>query len=315
MRAYIIRRLLILPVMLVLMSLILFLLLFIRPGNASLSVVGGFNDAGRAAEFEKSLGLDRPWYVQYGDWLFDAVRGDLGKSLKPPRQSVSSQIQERVGTTVEIGILTILLSGVIGISVGIISAIKRNNWLDYVLRVTTIAGISVPNFWIATLVVTLPARWWGWTPISRNYVKFSENPIENLQILIWPALVLSISSSAYVARIVRSSMLETLYSDHVRTARAKGLQERVVIIQHVFRSSLVTLITVLGLQFGTILGGSVIAEQIFTVPGLGLLTFEAVLTSDYILLLGAMMLFVIVFLLMQLAVDILYTVVDPRIRY
>lgn len=315
MRAYIIRRLLILPVMLVLMSLILFLLLFIRPGNASLSVVGGFNDAGRAAEFEKSLGLDRPWYVQYGDWLFDAVRGDLGKSLKPPGRSVSSQIQERVGTTVEIGILTILLSGVIGISVGIISAIKRNNWLDYVLRVTTIAGISVPNFWIATLVVTLPARWWSWTPISRNYVTFSENPIENLQILIWPALVLSISSSAYVARIVRSSMLETLYSDHVRTARAKGLQERVVIIQHVFRSSLVTLITVLGLQFGTILGGSVIAEQIFTVPGLGLLTFEAVLTSDYILLLGAMMLFVIVFLLMQLAVDILYTVVDPRIRY
>ncbi len=315
MRAYIIRRLLILPVMLVLMSLILFLLLFIRPGNASLSVVGGFNDAGRAEEFEKSLGLDRPWYVQYGDWLFDAARGDLGKSLKPPRQSVTSQIQERVGTTVEIGLLTILLSGVIGISVGIISAIKRNNWLDYVLRVTTIAGISVPNFWIATLVVTLPARWWSWTPISRDYVKFSENPIENLQILIWPALVLSIGSSAYVARIVRSSMLETLYSDHVRTARAKGLHERAVIIQHVFRSSLVTLITVLGLQFGTILGGSVIVEQIFTVPGLGLLTFEAVLTSDYILLLGAMMLFVIVFLLMQLAVDILYTVVDPRIRY
>jgi peptide/nickel transport system permease protein len=315
MRTYIIRRLLVVPPMLVVMSFILFILLFIRPGNASLAVVGGFNDAESAAAFEKELGLDRPWFVQYLDWLGSAVTGDFGKSLKPPRTDVMDLISERIFTTVEIALLTIFMSALIGITVGMISAVKRNTWLDYVLRVTTIAGISVPNFWVATLLLVLPAIWWGWTPLSQNFTTFTENPIKNLSILFWPALVLSISSSAYVARIVRSSMLENLYSDHVRTARAKGLHERVVVIRHVFRSSLVTLITVLGLQFGTILGGSLIAEQIFAIPGLGLLTYEAVLTSDYILVLGAMMLFATVFLLMTLAVDILYTVVDPRIRY
>jgi peptide/nickel transport system permease protein len=315
MRTYIIRRLIIVPPMLVVMSFILFILLFIRPGNASLAVVGGFNDAESAAAFEKELGLDRPWFVQYLDWLGSAVTGDFGKSLKPPRTDVMDLISERILTTVQIALLTIFMSALIGITVGMISAVKRNTWLDYVLRVTTIAGISVPNFWVATLLLVLPAIWWGWTPLSQNFTTFTENPIKNLSILFWPALVLSISSSAYVARIVRSSMLENLYSDHVRTARAKGLHERVVVIRHVFRSSLVTLITVLGLQFGTILGGSLIAEQIFAIPGLGLLTYEAVLTSDYILVLGAMMLFATVFLLMTLAVDILYTVVDPRIRY
>lgn len=301
--------------MLVVMSFILFILLFIRPGNAALAVVGGFNDAESQAAFEKELGLDRPWIVQYLDWLGGAVRGDFGQSLKPPRADVMDLIGERIFTTVEIALLTIFMSALIGITVGMISAVKRNTWLDYVLRVTTIAGISIPNFWVATLLLVLPAIWWGWTPLSQNFTTFTENPIKNLSILFWPALVLSISSSAYVARIVRSSMLENLYSDHVRTARAKGLRERVVVIRHVFRSSLVTLVTVLGLQFGTILGGSLIAEQIFAIPGLGLLTYEAVLTSDYILVLGSMMLFATVFLLMTLAVDILYTVVDPRIRY
>lgn len=315
MRNYIIRRLLIMPFMLVAMSLILFLLLFIRPGNAALAVVGGFNEASREAAFEKSLGLDRPWYIQYLDWLGNAARGDLGQALRPPRPDVADQIQERIWVTLEIGLLTIVLSAAIGITVGIISAVKRNSWIDYALRLLTITGISVPSFWIATLCLTLPAIWWGWTPLSQNYVKFQDNPIENLRIVIWPALVVAISSSAYIARIVRSSMLDALHSDHVRTARAKGLKERVVVLRHVFRGSLVTLVTVLGLQFGTVLGGSLIAEQIFAIPGLGLLTYEAVFTSDYIVVLGAMMVFSVVFLLMTLVVDILYTVVDPRIRY
>lgn len=315
MRAYVIRRLIGLPVMLFLMSLLLFLLLFIRPGNAALAVVGGFNEAARQKDFEHQLGLDRPWYVQYFDWAGHAITGDLGKSLKPPRKSVTGQIKERIGNTVEIGLLTISISSLIGVTVGIISAVKRNSWLDYLLRVTTIAGISIPNFWTATLLLTLPAIWWSWTPLAPEFVSFTENPIKNLSIMIWPALVLSISSAAYVARIVRSSMLETLYSDHVRTARAKGLQERVVVFQHVFRNSLITLITVIGLQLGTILGGSVIAEQIFAIPGLGLLTYDAVLTLDYILVLGTVMVFALMFLLINIGVDILYTVVDPRIRY
>ena len=305
------------PVMLLVMSFFLFVLLFLRPGNAAFAVSGGFNEQGpRSEAFEKSLGLDRPWYVQYSDWLWHAVRGDLGKALKPPRHSVSSQIKERIGNTAEIGLLTIALSAIVGISVGVISAAKRNSAIDYVLRFTTIVGISVPTFWTATLLVTLPSRWWGQTPgLATNYETLFGNPIENLKIVIWPALILSISSAAYIARIVRSSMLETLYSDHVRTARAKGLNERVVILRHVLRSSLITVITVIGLQLGTVLGGAVIAEQIFAIPGMGLLTYEAVFAEDYILVLGTMMVFAVMFLVVTLGVDILYTFVDPRIRY
>ena len=317
MRAYIFRRLIAMPIMLLAMSFFLFLLLFIRPGNAAFAVSGGFNEQGpRSVAFEHSLGLDRPWYTQYGDWLWHAVRGDLGNALKPPRHSVSSQIMERIGNTAEIGLLTILLSALIGIVVGVISAVKRNSAIDYGLRLLTIIGISVPSFWTATLLVTLSSKYWGVTPgLTTNYETLFGNPIENLKIVIWPALILSISSAAYIARIVRSSMLETLYSDHVRTARAKGLQERVVILRHVLRSSLLTLITVLGLQLGTVLGGAVIAEQIFAIPGMGLLTYEAVFAEDYIVVLGAMMVFAAMFLVVTLVVDITYTFVDPRIRY
>jgi peptide/nickel transport system permease protein len=315
--AYITRRLITVPLMLLAMSFFLFVLLFLRPGNAAFAVSGGFNEAGpRSEEFEKSLGLDRAWYVQYGDWLWHAVRGDLGTSLKPPRESVSSQIAERIGNTAEIGILTILLSTIIGVAVGIISAVKRNTVIDYFLRLSTIVGISVPSFWTATLLVTLPARWWGVTPgLASNYVTLFENPLENLKIVFWPALILSVASAAYIGRIVRSSMLEMLYADHVRTARAKGLTERVVVLRHVFRSSLITLITVIGLQLGTVLGGAVIAEQIFAIPGMGLLTYDAVFAEDYTVVLGTMMVFAAMFLLITLAVDILYTFVDPRIRY
>jgi peptide/nickel transport system permease protein len=303
------------PLMLLVMSFLLFMLLYIRPGNAALAVVGGFNESARQEEFEKSLGLDRPWYEQYFDWLGNAVQGDLGKSLRPPRREVADEISERIGNTLEIGLLTISLSAILGITIGIISAVKRNTVLDYVLRTTSIIGISVPAFWTATLLLTLPARWWGWTPVATQYTTFTDDPVKNLSIVIWPALVLSLSSSAYVARIVRSSMLETLYSDHVRTARAKGLKERVVILRHVFRSSLITLVTVIGLQLGTILGGAVIAEQVFAIPGLGLLTFDAVFTSDYIVVLGTVMCFAAMFMVINLVVDVLYTVVDPRIRY
>ncbi|MFN0096636.1 MAG: ABC transporter permease [Dehalococcoidia bacterium] len=317
MRAYIIRRLIAVPLMLLAMSFFLFILLFIRPGNAALAVSGGFNEAGaRSEEFERSLGLDRPWYIQYLDWLGDAVRGDLGQALKPPRHSVTGQIKDRIGNTAEIGLLTIALSAIIGLTVGVLSAAKRNSSVDYILRLVTIVGISVPSFWTATLLVTLPAKYWQVTPgLASNYYTLWDNPIENLKIVIWPAMILSVSSAAYIARIVRSSMLETLYSDHVRTARMKGLAERVVILRHVLRTSLIAVVTVLGLQLGTVLGGAVIAEQIFAIPGMGLLTYEAVFAEDYTLVLGTMMVFAAMFLLITLLVDISYTFIDPRIRY
>lgn len=315
MARYVVRRLLGLPLMLVAMSLVLFLLLYVRPGNAALDVSGGFNDPATQKGFEHALGLDRPWYVQYADWLGHALRGDLGRSLKPPRPTVASEIRQRIGNTLEIAVVTVCFSTIIGIVVGTVTAVRRNSWLDYVFRIGSIVGISVPGFWIATLLLMLPAIWWAWTPLAQTYVPLTANPIKNLSIIIWPALVLSIGSAAYVARILRSSMLDVLFSDYVRTARAKGLAERAVVVRHVLRTSLITLVTVIGLQLGIILGGSVIVEQIFAIPGIGLLTYNGVIQQDYILVLGAVSVYAFLFLVVNLLVDVLYAVIDPRIRY
>jgi peptide/nickel transport system permease protein len=318
MTAYIFRRLIAVPFMLLGMSVLLFWLLHMRPGNAALTnfgLVSPNQNADSLANLEKELGLDRPAVVQYLDWAGHALRGDLGTSLKN-RRSISDQIGERLPTTVEIAVLTVILTALMGIPAGIISAVKAGTPLDYLLRVGTIAGISVPGFWIGTLLLILPVIWFGWTPIpAGGFVKFTDDPLANLRIVIWPALVLAVSSAAYVARILRSAMLETLYADYVRTARAKGLRERVVVLRHVVRGSLITLLTVLGIQFGAVLGGSIVAEQLFAVPGIGLLAYEAVFNVDYTLVLGVSMVFALIFVLITLAVDVLYTVVDPRIRY
>jgi len=315
-RTYIIRRLLTVPIMLIGMSFILFVMLWIRPGDARFAYVASIGDfQGELGIFEKELGLDRPWYVQYLDWGWNALQGDFGVGLTPPRDEVAAQIWERLPNTLEIGLLSVLIGGLIGIPVGILSAVKRNSVLDYGLRVFTIAGISIPNFWAATLVVYLPARWWSWTPLAGDYATLAEDPIKNLSIVIWPALIIAYGQAAYTARIVRSSMLEVFYTDYVRTARAKGLAELRVVISHVFRNSLITLTTVIGLQLATVLGGAVIAETIFAIPGLGQLTFQAILAQDYPVVLASVTIFSLVFLLINLLVDVLYTVVDPRIRY
>jgi peptide/nickel transport system permease protein len=316
MRAYIVRRLLLIPPMLFVISLFLFWLLNVLPGDAAIVSVGF--QSGNCVEcmenFEEQLGIDRPFFVQYFDWLAGAIRLDFGKSLVD-QQEITPQIQERIWNTVEIGILTVILSTLIGVPVGIISAVRAGTGIDYFLRTFSVVGLSVPNFWLATLLITLPVIWWDITPLTLDYVSFTEDPVENLKIVFWPALVLAVSSSAYVARITRSSMLDSLYSDHVRTARAKGLRERVVIVRHVFRASLVTLLTVVGLQAGVILGGAIIAEQIFAIPGLGTLTLEGVQLQDYRVVLATTMIFALVFMLVTLMVDVLYAYVDPRIRY
>lgn len=317
MTGYIIRRLIAVPFMMLGISFILFMLLFVRPGSAAFAATASIGDAdpGSFERFEAKFGLDRPWYVQYGDWLWKALRGDLGNTLVPPQDGVTGQIWERLPNTLQVGLLTIFLAAVFGVAVGVLSAVRRNSLLDYSLRTIAIAGISIPNFWLAILIVTLPAIWWQWTPFASNWVSFTENPLDNMAIVIWPAITLALASAAGTARLVRTSMLEVLYSDYVRTARAKGLRDRSVIWGHVFRNSLIPVITLIGLQTGAVLGGVVIAELIFGIPGLGSLTLEGVLAQDYPLVLGTIMIFALVFVIVTLIVDILYTVVDPRIRY
>ena len=316
MTRYIVRRLIAVPFMLLGISFVLFMLLYIRPGSAAFAAIGSVGDADpRAFEnFEKKFGLDRPWYVQYGDWLWGVLHGSLGERLTPPHDDVAQDILEVLPNTLELGLITIILSAVIGISVGVLSAVRRNSTLDYAFRGITIAGLSIPNFWLMILVIYLPALWWGWTP-ARQWVGLTVDPIHNLSLVIWPAMTLALASSAGIGRFTRTSMLEVLFSDYVRTARAKGLRDRRVIWGHVFRNSLIPVITLVGLQLGSVLGGVVIAEQLFGVPGLGRLTLEGVTDQDYPVVLGSIMIFSFVFVMVTLFIDILYTVVDPRIRY
>ena len=184
MRNYIIRRLVSVPLMLIGLSLLLFLLLWVRPGSAAFGVAGGLSLDTDFERLEERMGLNKPWYEQYGKWLGNAVQGDFGNSLVPPQNTVSSQISGRVGNTIEIGLLTIIISAIIGIPIGIISAVKRNSKLDVALRTITILGISVPNFWTATLLLVLPAKFFGWTPLSTDFSTFTEDPIRNLSIVI-----------------------------------------------------------------------------------------------------------------------------------
>ncbi len=314
MRTYILRRLIAIPLMLLLLSLVLFLLIWTLPGDASFSAALSISDVPNLEVARERLGLDRPWYVQYFDWLGGIFQGDLGESLTPPHDSIMGSVKERLPKTLEVGLLTILLSGALSVPVGVISAVRRNKPEDYVLRAGTILGISVPNFWTGTLIIIYAFVWFEWNPIQ-DWVDFTEDPLKNLAIVIFPAGVLAYAGAAYTARIMRSAMLEVLHSDHVRTARAKGLRERVVIFRHVFRSALIPVLTVVGLQLGTILGGAIVAEQIFAIPGMGLFALERLIARDYPAVLMITMIFAAMFMVVTLLVDVLYTYVDPRIRY
>lgn len=314
MRTYIIRRLIAIPLMLLLLSLVLFLLIWTLPGDASFSAALSISDVPNLEVARERLGLDRPWYVQYGDWLGGIFVGDLGESLTPPHDSIMGSVKERLPKTLEVGLLTILLSAALSVPVGVISAVRRNKPEDYLLRAGTILGISVPNFWTGTLIIIYAFVWFDWNPIQ-DWVDFTEDPLKNLAIVIFPAGVLAYAGAAYTARIMRSAMLEVLHSDHVRTARAKGLRERVVIFRHVFRSALIPVLTVVGLQLGAILGGAIVAEQIFAIPGMGLFALERLIARDYPAVLMVTMIFAAMFMVVTLLVDVLYTYVDPRIRY
>jgi len=315
MRNYIIRRLAFFPIILLGVSILSFTLVRALPGDASTIRLGASGSACEECKRTviKELGLDKSKPEQYILWLKGAVRGDFGLSTST-RREISPELRDRWFTTLQLGVLTIALTLLIGIPVGAVSAVKSGSILDYSARFFSILGLSVPGFWLGTLVVYMPAYWWGVTPV-RNWATLTGDPVSHFGLLILPSVVLAISSSAYVARIVRSSMIEVLYSDHVRTARAKGLRERSVILSHVFRNSLLTLLTVVGLQFGLILGGSIVIETVFTIPGMGSMAMSAVLNRDYPAVQAVTVTIAASFMLITLLVDLAYAWVDPRIRY
>jgi peptide/nickel transport system permease protein len=315
MGAYILRRLIVFPVFLLVVSIATFLIMRGLPGDAAL-VNLGFNTSNCddcRAQVRQSLGLDKPLPEQYWIWISHAVRWDFGNSTNN-RRPIAPEIQSRLPNSIELVVLTVIVSAIIGVSLGTISAVTRGSPTDLFARVISVLGLSVPQFWIGTLVVLLPAIWWGWTPAGK-WVRLGTDPLANLKIVALPVIVLALGSAAYVARFVRSAMIEALASDYVRTARAKGLPRRAVVFSHAFRNCLLTVLTVIGLQAGTLLGGTLVVESIFGIPGFGRLAVEAITARDYQTMQAVMVLFALWFILVQLLVDIAYAWINPRIRY
>ncbi len=315
MRAYIIRRLLLVPVTLFIISIIVFVFMRAVPGDAAVAKCGaaGSFDEKCFEAIREELGLNRSRFEQYTLWISDIVlRGDFGFSPLQ-RKHINDEIGPRLWNTAQVGLLSIVFTLFIGIPVGAVSAIRSGRLSDYVLRFLAVLGLSVPNFWVASLVIIFPAVWWG-TRVAPDWVGW-EDPWTHLQIVAIPAFLLALTGGATLARIVRSSMLEVLRSDYVRTARAKGLRENAVVARHVFRTSMIPLFTLIGIQLGLVLGGSVIMEQIFNIPGMGLWIISAAGQRDFIVIQGAAIFFAAWFLLITLVIDIAYAWVDPRIRY
>ena len=240
-------------------------------------------------------------------------QGDLGTSLWS-KEDVASEILDRLPVTIELGIMALIIAQIIALPIGVYSALRQDTWSDYIARSFAISCIAIPYLWLGTLVVIFPAIWWGWSPPIK-LISFTEDPIGNLKMFIIPAIVLGMALSGITMRMTRTMMLEVLRQDYIRTAWAKGLRERVVIIRHALKNALIPIIITVGLQVSIVIGGTVIIEQIFGLPGLGRLLIDSVFFRDYTLISGIMLLFGVVMASTNLIVDLIYAFLDPRIRY
>jgi peptide/nickel transport system permease protein len=266
------------------------------------------------AKIEHALGFDVPLIVQYGRWMENIIlHGDLGKSLWT-NQPIINDIKARWPVTLELGILGIVVAQLIALPVGIYSAIRQDKLGDYFARSFAIMAIAVPNFWVATMVIVFPSIWWNYMP-SIRLIHFTVDPIGNLKMFIIPAIVLGMEFSGMTMRMTRTMMLEVLRQDYIRTAWAKGLRERVVIIRHALKNALIPVITILGWQLPVLIGGTVIIENIFQLPGMGQLIINATQQRDYTIVSAVMFIFAFAILIINLLVDMTYAFLDPRIHY
>jgi peptide/nickel transport system permease protein len=311
---YLIRRLLLLVPTLIGVSLVVFILVRLLPGDAAtLQLQDAKASAADEAALRAQLGLDKPMYVQYVDWLGTLLHGDLGHSFRS-KQPIAQELAARVPVTLELGIVSLTIAAIVATSIGVISAVRQDTWMDYTARSAAIALIAIPAFWLGTLVVTLPSVWWHWTP-PLQYVKFTQDPIKNLTIIIIPALILGLGLSGGLMRLVRTQMLEVLHQDFIRTASAKGLAEQAVITRHALKNAFIPALTVLGLQVGLLVSGTVVLESIFVLPGMGRYLLEAVQSRDYPAIQALNLIFATVIVVTNLIVDLLYGWLDPRVRY
>ena len=319
MRAYVIRRILLMIPTLFILSVLVFMSVRFIPGDVvdmmmqQMMLSGALLDMDREA-FERVLGLDRPIYVQYADWIGGILmRGTFGESLMH-EFTIEQRILGRLPVTLELGLLAILIGWTIALPVGIYSAVRRDGVADYAGRSVAIIGLATPNFWLGIMVMVYPAIWWGWSPPLR-LVRFVDNPLGNLAMFLIPSLILGTGSAAGLMRMTRTMMLEVLRQDYIRTAWSKGLRERVVVVRHAIKNGMIPIVTIIGMQLPILVGGSVIIENIFNLPGLGRLMVLALQERDYPVVQGVNLMFGSVVIANNLLIDLVYASLDPRIRY
>jgi peptide/nickel transport system permease protein len=319
MRSYVLRRLALFVPTLLGVSILIFVLMRLVPGDIAEILV--YQTGSEASAVQKrqiqqirdELGLSRPVVVQYLRWVGDALRGDFGKSYTQ-RRPVADILKERFPRSMELAFLTIVIAVAWAIPLGVVSAVRQNTALDYLARAVSLSGLSLPLFFTGALILYALVRFFRWLP-PLEFVPLTENPLENLKQLIWPALAQAYYISAPITRLTRSQMLEVIRQDYVRTARAKGLAERAVVYRHALRNSLLPVVTFIGWWGGRLLGGVVIMEIIFSVPGMGTALVQAVSYRDYPTVQALILVMALVFLVVNLAVDLLYAWLDPRIRF
>lgn len=312
---YLNRRLLLLLPTLLGLSLLIFTLMRLLPGDTVYALMGeaGTFTPEQMAAMRSEWHLDEPYYQQYARFVSDLVQGDLGTSQYYDT-SVSDEVMRRLPVTFQIAVFAVVLSTLGAVPMGILAAARAHGFVDTSVRLLAVLGQAVPNFWLGTMVIVGLSFYLGWLPPS-GYVSPFEDPFTNFQQVLFPALVLAWAASAVVTRLMRNSLLEELRQDYVRTAKSKGLHDFTIVVRHASRNALLPVVTMLGVQFAYLLGGSVIVETIFSIPGLGSLVITAIEQRDYTLLQGTVMVFGMLILLANLLIDLTYAVLDPRIRY
>ena len=318
MSAYVVRRIFLIIPTLFLVTVIVFMVVRLIPGDVidnMLSTMAVESDLGEVDReyLEHQLGLDKPIYIQYGVWVVGVFKGDLGESLWSQRD-VAKQLLNRLPVSFELGLMAMIFGMLIAIPIGIISAIRQDSIGDYAGRTVAITFLSLPNFWVATMVIVFPSIWWNWTP-PLQYIKFTDNPIGNIGQFAIPGIIMGLNMSGRIMRMTRTMMLEVLRQDYIRTAWAKGLRERVVVLVHGMRNALIPIVTLIGMIMPVMIMGGVILESIFNLPGIGSKLVNAINERDYPFISGINLILATFILFVNLIVDLTYSFLDPRIRY
>jgi peptide/nickel transport system permease protein len=313
MTAYIVRRVLLLVPVLLVVGVVVFALVHLTPGDPAAVILGQSATPEQIEQLREQLGLNEPLPVQFADWFGGVLRLDFGESIFLG-MPVTQALLERAEPTILLTLYALAIQLAIGVPAGVFAAIHRNSPLDRVLMALSISGAAIPTFFMGIVLILVFAVALRWLP-SSGFVPLAENPAEHFQRMLMPAFALGFSSAALLARLVRSSMLDVLGEDYVRTALAKGVPDRQVVLRHALRNALIPAITVVGVSMGALLGGAVVTETVFTIPGMGRLVIQAIARRDYPVIQGAIMLIAGVYVFVNLLVDILYLYVDPRIRY